>query len=123
MNWHYVLWEVALTFIKAAIIYGAYSLTKYYVQYLRKDKIKKANVFEIIGLIISVIFIAAFGGGLLAGGEIKKSFVFFFIIVIPALCGLWATLEVDAKLTSQEREDLKYKIEKEDRENQSDSRF
>jgi len=113
MDWEYIITEVFVTFIKMAIIYSCYSFTKYYVQVLRKDKKKKASVFEIVAYIISILIISSIIGGVTGGGNPNKSMILFLLFGLPSLIGLWGALEIDAKLSPEERKKIQIKIEKE----------
>ena len=116
MNWHYILYELFITFFKAAIIYCSYSLTKYFIpRTLRRNK-KKATIYQIIRRIFIIIFISFLIGGLSGGGR-SKSVALSLVVLLPSLWALWDVLEKDANLTPTEREALKIKFEKGNLEN------
>lgn len=105
MNWHYIINEILLSFLKAAIIFGSYYMSKWFFINSRKNDKRKASIFGIIWVGIEIIFINTIIIGIFSSALDKnKLFVYFSIMVIPSIFGLIDAAKHDAKLRPEERE-------------------
>lgn len=112
MNWNFIGHKTGEIFLESFIIIATYFLSKELISY--RKSVNKATSFEkfwIISKRIIVSIIAAYLLDLIkssydAVGREKISewvFIFFFTILVPALFGVINGLEIDAKLTEEQR--------------------
>jgi len=102
MNWNFILEKSGEILAFSFLIAAVYIFSKYSIGFRKSTK--KATSFEICLIIIKRIIISII---LAYSIEISKSiewdFIYFFIIVIPALLGVLTGLYEFSKLTDEQK--------------------
>ena len=112
MDWENTLIEIGVTIFRCAIMIFAFLMAKFIVPYLRRKQLSKSTIGERIK-----IYLGGIGSCLVISimwAEYKSILIYFSILSLSTVSGLYFGLKADYNLTDKEREQKNMKEELED---------